>query len=175
MIPDRLQSGMDSGTILHGLRMIRGFPRISLQFFRIPGNPLRFYNLLAIQLDCTGSRTDCLESIIQSQSPGLRKIVKAIPGFWLDRVVMPDRLQSDVNYGTTWRGLRADCGFPRTASQVFLFPGNPSRFYNLVAIQLDCTGSRTDCLESVIQPQSPVLQKIVSALSGFWQSMRNSI
>ena len=49
------------------------------------------------------------------------------------------------------------------------------RFCNLVAIQLDWTGSQIDCLESVIQPQSPVVQKIVSALSGFWQSRRDSI
>ena len=36
---------------------------------------------------------DCIESTIPSQSPGLQNIVPALPGFWLDRVVVPDRLQ----------------------------------------------------------------------------------
>ena len=116
---------------------------------------------------------DCVESTIQLQSIGLQKIVPALPGFGLDRVVIPDRSQSDMNSGTILHGLRVIRGFPRISLQFFRIPGNPRRFCNLVAIQSDCTGSRMDCLESTIRPQSPGLQKIVPALQGFWQSRRN--
>ena len=98
---------------------------------------------------------DCLESIIQLQSPGLQKIVPASPGFWLDYVVIPDRLQSDANFWTIVEGLLAIRGFPMILLQFFRFSGNPLWFCNLVAIQLDCTGSRMDCLERIRYNHSP--------------------
>ena len=53
---------------------------------------------------------DCAESTVHLQSPGLQKIVPALPGSVLDRVVIPDRLQLDVNSGTILRVIR---GFPQ--------------------------------------------------------------
>jgi hypothetical protein len=117
---------------------------------------------------------DCVKSTIQLQSIGLQKIVPALPVFGLDRVVILDRLQSDMNSGTISHGLGVIRGFPRILLQFFQIPGNPLRFCNLVAIQMDRTGSRMDCLESTIRPQSTGLQKSVLALPWFWQSLRNS-
>ena len=42
---------------------------------------------------------DCVESTIQPQSPGLQKIVPALPGFWVDRTLIPDRLRKDSDSG----------------------------------------------------------------------------
>ena len=53
---------------------------------------------------------DCVESTIQLKSMGLQKIVQTLAGFGLDRVVIPDRLQLDVNSGTILRVIR---GFPQ--------------------------------------------------------------
>ena len=119
----------------------------------------------------TGLWMDCIESTIPSQSPGLQKIVPALPGFWLDRVVVPDRLQFRDNL----ERLACDLWISQDFNAILWSPGNPSRFWYFVAIQLDCTGSWMDCPESAIQPQSPGLQNIVSEVPGFWKSLRGSI
>ena len=64
---------------------------------------------------------------LNTRFPGLQKITTTSPGFriWGS--------QSDVNYETIGK-------FLRILVQSFWLLGNPSLFYNPVAIQLDCKG-----------------------------------
>ena len=106
---------------------------------------IQLWSSIAIQLDWGRLQPDCLESAIPPQSPGLQKIVPALPGFRVDRTPIPDRLRMDADSGGNWRCFLAICGFPAILVQSFQSPGNPLRFRNLTAIQFDCEDGGLDC------------------------------
>ena len=90
-------------------------------------------------------QSDCIESAIPLQSPGLQKIVPALPRFRVDRTLIPDRLRMDADSGCNWGCLLAICGFAKILVKSFKSPGNPSRFRNLTAIKFDCDDCGQDC------------------------------